>query len=165
MKPFKFARDLHKPHLSSSMHLKFIQVWIKCFNFAFGQRPRRGRWPMLSHRGNFSSSFFFSSSSQPRPPGPADRRYLPGPWPPYQHGKLGRSPRHPTGRYLWYAGSEGQVSLFSCVLELEWSFWFSTNLEKFHNEGGEILLQKIQLVRVSKKRPKCSKSRGILFWE
>ena len=27
------------------------------FFFLFGPRPRRGRWPMLSHRGNFS--FFF----------------------------------------------------------------------------------------------------------
>ena len=40
------------------------------FFFSFGQRPRRDRWPMLSHRGTFSFSFFsfsfsFSSSSPP----------------------------------------------------------------------------------------------------
>ena len=35
MKPFKFASCLRKPHLSSSMRSKVIQVWMKCFNFAF----------------------------------------------------------------------------------------------------------------------------------
>ena len=35
MKPFKFASCLRKPHLSSSMRSKVIQVWMKCFNSAF----------------------------------------------------------------------------------------------------------------------------------
>ena len=63
--------------LQSFIHIKFSDYFcrnsinstnstsaseiLQTIRLFFGQRPRRGRWPMLSHRGNFSS--FFSSSS------------------------------------------------------------------------------------------------------
>ena len=48
----------------------FDICWLVSRSLLFGQRPRRGRWPMLSHIwGNFSSSFFsFSESLLFRPP-------------------------------------------------------------------------------------------------
>ena len=35
LKLFKLASDLRKPHLSNSLRSKVIQLWMKCFNFAF----------------------------------------------------------------------------------------------------------------------------------
>ena len=35
LKPFKFASDLRKPHLSNSMRSKVIQLWMKSFDLAF----------------------------------------------------------------------------------------------------------------------------------
>ena len=57
----------------------------------FGQRPRRDRWPMLSHRANLSSfSSFFSSSFvppprfQPQGPNPSLKAQIPASRPKFQ---------------------------------------------------------------------------------
>ena len=47
-----------------------------CIPFLFGQRPQRGRWPMLSHRGNFSFFFFFYLPP-PRGPNPSLEAQIP----------------------------------------------------------------------------------------
>ena len=43
-----------------SVHLSVCPLVGWFVGHLFGQRPQRGRWPMLSHRGIFSSSFSFS---------------------------------------------------------------------------------------------------------
>ena len=48
----------HLDSLSSLSLPSFSVVFVPCLFILFGQRPRRGRWPMLSHRGIFSFSFF-----------------------------------------------------------------------------------------------------------
>ena len=63
-----------------SVHLSVCPLVGWFVGHLFGQRPQRGRWPMLSHRGIFSSSSFSSSFSVFPPP---TFRPISQPWSPY----------------------------------------------------------------------------------
>ena len=68
--------QLGASHSKSCLFLFIFSIFDLChgvleqviwFQFTFGQRPRRGRWPMLSHREKFSPP---PSSPPPPPPSP-----------------------------------------------------------------------------------------------
>ena len=56
-----YSLSLYANRQPSSVSINFHHVkhtLILCTYLLFGQRPRRGRWPMLSHRRNFLSFSF-----------------------------------------------------------------------------------------------------------